>query len=446
MEDNNKPEIEVISVKEKRQNPPLKNKASVRKTKNSWRRFWIGTAIYGGVLLVLFIAFQIYTNVSLRKYEDSQSVYTMQKFFDAFVEKVGNGFLPEEFGLTGTKEAEELEYIKGKKLTFDKDEKSYSSENPEYAIFANDEKIAKVKYAGVNEKVLFAILTTLDWEIEKVEWLHGTETAETDPVTKPTSDPKVIIINPDGTTQEGTKPGETNPEETKPAGKTRDVTFTMPASYTAYIDDVPVVPENPSDPVYPDELTYVLPYIPVAGLITFTVKDVKEGAHISMTDHNGDFAWFEETETSVNADYLLTNDIPQSYKDVALNIAETWSLFMTDDIKGNGHGFGQVAQYLIKDSDYYKRAYDWATQVDITFTSPHTLFDPIFKDIVVDQLKVYQGDCFSIHISFSKDMLLTLRGDVVNDATDATYVFIYYDDPSDGAGNPHWVLADMISK
>jgi hypothetical protein len=43
-------------------------------------------------------------------------------------------------------------------------------------------------------------------------------------------------------------------------------------------------------------------------------------------------------------------------------------------------------------------------------------------------------------------MLLTLRGDVVNDATDATYVFIYYDDPSDGAGNPHWVLADMISK
>ena len=86
---------------------------------------------------------------------------------------------------------------------------------------------------------------------------------------------------------------------------------------------------------------------------------------------------------------------------------------MTNDL-----AFSRIRGYLIPGSYQYEVAQKYATGVDITFTSRHTLDDPAFTGNTVTNFVWITEDCFSVDISFVKHMRLwygTPVDDAMND-------------------------------
>ena len=109
---------------------------------------------------------------------------------------------------------------------------------------------------------------------------------------------------------------------------------------------------------------------------------------------------------------------------------------MSDDLP-----FSRIREYLIPSSYQYKVAHRYATGVDITFTSAHTLADPAFTDSAVTNFAWITEDCFSVDIRFVKHMRLR-SGGAVDDPMNDRFYFVRYDDPESGEG-PAWKLASM---
>ena len=104
--------------------------------------------------------------------------------------------------------------------------------------------------------------------------------------------------------------------------------------------------------------------------------------------------------------------------------------------------FQEMSKYLIKDSYQYEVAKKYATGVDIKFISEHTLGNPPFTEESVTNFVWITKDCFSVDISFVKNMILTSgarRKDPMNDR----FYFAKYDDTEDGVDNPTWKIVSM---
>ena len=76
-----------------------------------------------------------------------------------------------------------------------------------------------------------------------------------------------------------------------------------------------------------------------------------------------------------------------------LDIAEKWSLFMSNDLE-----FSVLANYLIPGSFQYNAANTYNSSVDKTFTSPHTLLDPPFRNEEVRNFVRLSDNCFAVDI------------------------------------------------
>ena len=124
--------------------------------------------------------------------------------------------------------------------------------------------------------------------------------------------------------------------------------------------------------------------------------------------------------TNMKTGYEVPEDIAAEID--VLATAKKWSLFMSKDLTGNNYGFWDLANSLVKDSYLYNVAYKYATGIDITFTSIHTLKNPPFVNETVDNFKWITDDCFSVDIGFDKLMVL---GDG-RDLTDTMYSTFYF--------------------
>ena len=118
-----------------------------------------------------------------------------------------------------------------------------------------------------------------------------------------------------------------------------------------------------------------------------------------------------------------------------LEFAEIWSKFMTDDIKGTRHGFNTVAAYLIKDSEQYDEAWSWATKVDITFVSGHTLNNPAFTEETVTNVTKYGDDLISADVHLVKHMHITRTNVNHDDVFNNTIYLVRY--------NGEWKVINM---
>ena len=128
-----------------------------------------------------------------------------------------------------------------------------------------------------------------------------------------------------------------------------------------------------------------------------------------------------------------------------LKIAKDWSLYLTDDLEGKLHGFYKINKYLIKDSSLYEYAYKWATGVDITFVSSHTLQNPAFTDEKINNFEIYSENAFSCEVYLQKNMRLKSSGRKIQDTMHEKMYFAYYDATQDGKDNPTWKLVNMQS-
>ncbi len=180
---------------------------------------------------------------------------------------------------------------------------------------------------------------------------------------------------------------------------------------------------------------------------TYAVSLIEPGAKAIVADGNGNQKEYSLTNKLLEINSLGGSEIPEtiSSKIDVMETAKNWSRFMTDDLPGEKHGLYTVYKFFIKDSDYYKYAYQWATGVDITFTSEHTLDG--FENEKISNFTQYNDKCFSCEVYFEKKMTLYYNSMYSGKRTDifnSVMYFVYVDDtPDNGVDDPHWAIAVM---
>ncbi len=224
-----------------------------------------------------------------------------------------------------------------------------------------------------------------------------------------------------------------------------DCTVTIPINYELQIngketETEPRIIDNP-------DYQYVAEYIEVPKLLEYRFEGLAKAPTFTITDNllqpmnyllaqGGELTLTEQKGEDTLPDWLSNQIDP-------LAIAKKWSLFMTDDLEGSLNGYYNMRDYLIRGSYYDTVAYQWATNIDITFISDHYFRDPAFSKESVTNIVLYGDNCFSCDIYFEKHMTLTRTGKHQDDIFHRRMYFINLDDTDDGKDNPHWVIADM---
>lgn len=175
----------------------------------------------------------------------------------------------------------------------------------------------------------------------------------------------------------------------------------------------------------------------------FDVAVLKKDAEVLITDENGNPVSYEpgKTEYDFVNNQSGSTEIPQeiSAEIDILKVAQDWSLFMSNDKR-----FAELENYLIKGSYQYNVAYQYATGVDITFTSSHILANPAFTENSVTNFKWITENCFSVDVHFIKHMILKRSGtERVDDEINDKFYFVKWDDTNDGIDNPTWKIVSL---
>lgn len=224
-----------------------------------------------------------------------------------------------------------------------------------------------------------------------------------------------------------------------------DCTVTIPINYDLQINGQypgiePRIKDNP-------DYQYVAEYLEVPVLLEYRFEGLATAPTFTITDNllqpmnylltkGGELTITEQKGEATLPDWLSAQVDP-------LAIAKKWSLFMTNDLEGNLNGYYNMRDYLIRGSYYDTVAYQWATNIDITFISDHVFRDPAFSQESVTNVVTYGDKCFSCDIYFQKHMTLIRTGKAQDDTFHRRIYFIHLDDTDDGQDNPHWVIADM---
>ncbi len=218
-------------------------------------------------------------------------------------------------------------------------------------------------------------------------------------------------------------------------------TITADSRYTVSVEGQPV-PQEAIVTAPNKEFAVLEEYVKeLPEVCTYDIAILKENALFTVFDQNGQEVVLAEN----TADYDLLDDVkgtetvPEEILAEVdlLEIAHNWSLFMSNDL-----AFSEISQYMIKDSYQYQVAKKYATGVDITYTSAHGFANPPFTEDLVTNFQWITKDCFSVDISFIKNMILTV-GTRVNDPMNDRFYFVRYDTTEDGKDNPTWKMVSM---
>lgn len=203
-------------------------------------------------------------------------------------------------------------------------------------------------------------------------------------------------------------------------------------TYDLYINDILVKEEDLVSKEEIKEYSEVydkvsLPYENHYKITNLTKKpkiEVKNnGTLVDVINENGSY---------YATDYFTTDSKEEAFNKLTnkgfdpLEFAKNWSLFLTADLDGDKWGLYKLTPNLIEGTAIYKRAYSWATNVDITFTSLHSLDADTFTNIKVGNYTVYNDIAFAVDIYLEKNMTLVngeKRKDILNDR----FYFVYYD-------------------
>ena len=199
-------------------------------------------------------------------------------------------------------------------------------------------------------------------------------------------------------------------------------TVTADDDVTVYVDGIEV-PDSATTTSDNPEYQTVSEYVSdIPKTKVFNIAVLKDSADIVSRDRNGNVLDADYSSHSVN----LTNSVAgqASMPDGLtaqinpLQVGEYWSLLMSADTE-----FWTVAQYLIEGSYLYDVAYKWATSIDITFTSIHYLKTPPFTNESVSNFRQISDSCFSVDVSFDKNMVLDDGRDLV-DSMNSRFYFV----------------------
>lgn len=424
--------------------------------RSSFKKIYL---IFLGVLALIMVFCLIHVGSVLKEYESSQPENIAVEQFRAMQkaakkDKLGS-FLEGYIDLSAneiTKATEKIASAKGKatsKLIKNED----GGETLTYAIISDGERVADVtlKSKGTG-KTRLAILTMAEWEAifigpARYEYkltlpasmtvlLNGETVAGTASGNNKTYDFAGFIDQPDVVIRDSLG------KEMKYDGVSKlDITkysVQIPSNYKiTSADGIFTVPVNSATLADIDDYKYVAQYTEMPKTATYSIGIFGDSADFVITDNLGNKVDYTLDGHTVKIDGQASlAEIPEdiySAKDI-LAQAKKWSLFMTADLGGAKHGYGQVEEFLLPDSYLMDVAYKWATGVDITFTSVHTLDNPPFSVANVSGFVKYSDICFSADVTLTKIMHLN-SGANVADTMNSRFYYIQ----KDGT----WYVADI---
>lgn len=209
--------------------------------------------------------------------------------------------------------------------------------------------------------------------------------------------------------------------------------ITVPIDHKVYVNNIELSDDDISYEGDVKGLERLTKHIEISKSKTYDVDNLiyepeikivnKDGKEVSYETYDNKVVVstkFKEFDTLEEAKGYIKDDFD------ILQLAENWSLFLTDDLKGSYHGFHKLTPYLIEDSYMYDMAYNWSHNVDITFVSKHRLKNPVFTNESLKNFIIYNDNAFSCEVYLEKNMVV-LGKDKVISMHDRWY-FVYYED------------------
>lgn len=395
------------------------NRADKNNMSNGRRKKKNGLKIYFIVLCVLSIIFLGYVMNTLYQYEDSFSDIYMKKVVVDISKKAKNGKFSKvcdvnsmqvnKLDNSGKNYNEAMKQIfKNQEITYKLDEKTKNSENPVYYVYANNKKIMDVKLKVKSRQHRLGLFTYPVWTVDsyKMSSERGIEYYD----------------------------------------------VYVPSDYTVEVNGTKLGEEYISNKVANEDYDKFKEYIKLPEMVNYELNNFVNTPDIKIKDSEGNYveSIVKDNKIEIANAYKTASSYEDAKKNLKgdvdiLKLAQNWSLFLTDDLRGGtNHGFSLLKPYLIKGSNFYNMAFAWATSVDITFVSSHTLKNPTFTNTSLTDFVIYSDKAFSCSVYLEKNMRIANGNDKVDVMHDKLY-FVYYDDTKDGVDNPSWKLIDMKS-
>lgn len=196
------------------------------------------------------------------------------------------------------------------------------------------------------------------------------------------------------------------------------------------------------------EFDPVSEFVPVPVQNIYKIEGLYFEADVSALDNIGEPVPAERLssgEYEVEADYAPSAAAEEFINSIAepLYMGELWSKYMTNDVGGPYRGRNKVREdcMLLKGSELYTLATNWASSVDITFVSGHTIDS--WTGEKVDNYIKYNDRLFSCDVYFEKNMTLTRTKEKRTDIFNNRMYFVFIEDAD--IAEPGWYLADMMS-
>ncbi len=445
------------------------NDASSRKRKPKERKkglFKKGFIIYVCVLVALSAVFLIYVHSLLTKFESGQIDNVLKTKLSDIQKAADGGNVEKELSLEQIKaryspsDDEIRSYEKAisqGELTVKKSRSESTEKVDAYDVLLNGFRIGKLEAQTLREDMVLAIFPVTEWEIISCS-------ADVFALELPSS----VSVTSGGNKVEGRpsdKDGVTlfpvsalfseNAVITDSAGHSVEFNGKTPLTFVNYtakvlsnyrvwsgdkmIDPAFAARSEIKDYKYVKEYCDALP-----DLMTYELCLFGSDEKLTVKDENGSDVEFTQDGTLIEAQTPVKHaSLPDGLKGAPdpIKVAETWSLFMTRDLKGKHNGFDQLGQYLIKGSYLYEKTWQYATGIDMTFMSDHYLQNPPFTTEEADDFVKYSDECFSCHIKIDKPMRMT-NGVWNTDTFDSIFYFVYIDDSDNSIDDPHWAVAD----
>jgi hypothetical protein len=384
--------------------------------KSIFKKFLI---IYVIILTVVMLVFLGYVADSLIKYEKNQIENYMEDVISDLKKASKKGKIERyvdtskitmsQFEKENTSINEGFsELLDTKKITYKLNKNSTENENPIYDIYADNEKILEVGLDGTQKENRLGLLTFNAWKTKIIE-------------------PKM---------EKGLY--------------TCDIL--VPNNCSVYVNGRILTEEQIVEKVQNEGLTQISKYVEIPYIVKYEVTELLKEPEVKILDSKGNEVEYTQEGNTISKelDFISTDSVEDAMKNIKgktdiLRVAKDWSLYLTDDLEGRLHGYYNISKYLIDDSDIEKFAYSWATGVDITFVSSHTLLNPTFTDEKISNFEIYNENAFSCEVYLQKNLKLKSGGKKIEDKMNDRMYFAYYDETDDGKDNPAWKLVNMQS-
>lgn len=361
------------------------------KRKNKMTGYKKSLLIWFLLLLIASEACLIYVSTTLKMYEKGNIEGYMTSLIKDMktASKVGNINKYLSYNKVESKYEKNSSFEEGYKELFNESKLSYKKNDKEstYDIYADDTMIASVTLDSKKVRRL-GILSFEEYSIKEIETYSKNGIYNID-----------VYVN---------------------------------SNYDLYINDIKVSDDDLLSKEEIKEYSEVYDKVDLPYENHYKITNLTKKPKIKVMNGNNEVKVTNEKSDYYGVTYFKTDDKDAAFEKLTnkdydpLTFAKNWSLFLTADLPGERYGLYTLTPNLVEGTALYKRAYSWATNVDITFTSMHTLDKDTFTNVKMNGFTVYNENAFSVDIYLEKNMTL-VNGEKRVDTLNDTFYYAYID-------------------